>query len=202
MLQLKSQVKELFNKAGLSEFTIGRNHSNNLAIVGPCGRPIVEVTNFAVGTKLSKTERDISIKEYIIPTLTAHASIITDMIRFKQEMVDADDAVIKFARVTAEKEEINMSHGFTNYSSKDKYEAEAVLSNENNNTIIMTKIDSDNEPSVRIIGSDTKEIKSLTKRADEMVKLTKELYRLKGVHSDAIIAFDKAEESMQKDCAL
>jgi len=201
MLQLKSQVKELFNKAGLSEFTIGRNHSNNLAIVGPCGRPIVEVTNFAVGTKLSKTERDISIKEYIIPTLTAHAAIILDMIKFKQAMTDAEDAVLEFAKVTREKEEIVVTHDFTGYQTKDKYSA-GTSTRDTDDIVISTSISNEGKPTVLISGSDTKEIKTLTKRADELLKLAQEMYRLKGVHSDAIIAFDKAEASMQKDCAL
>ena len=46
MLQLKSEVKELFNKAGLGEFTVGRNRLNHLSIVGPCGESIVEITDF------------------------------------------------------------------------------------------------------------------------------------------------------------
>jgi len=201
MLQLKSQIKELFDKAGLSEFTIGRNNMNNLAIVGPCGKAIVEVTNFSVGTKLSKTERDISIAEYIIPTLDAHAAIILDMIKFKQAMTDAEDAVLEFAKVTREKEEVTVKHDFSGYQTKEKYYA-GVSTRETDDIKISIYISTEGEPTVRIAGSDTKEIKALTKRADEMLKLAKEMYRLKGIHSDAIIAFDKAEESMKKDCAL
>jgi len=201
MLQLKSQVKELFDKAGLGEFTIGRNALNNLAIVGPCGKAIVEVTNFSVGTKLSKTERDISIKEYIIPTLTAHAGIILDMIKFKQAMTDAEDAVLEFAKVTREKEEIIVTHDFTGYQTKDKYSA-GTATRDTDDITISTSINNEGKPTVRISGSDTKEIKALIKRADELLKLAQEMYRLKGIHSDAITAFKKAEESMKKDCAL
>jgi len=201
MLQLKSQVKELFDKAGLSEFTIGRNSLNNLAIVGPCGKAIVEVTNFAVGTKLSKTERDISIAEYIIPTLTAHAGIILDMIKFKQAMTDAEDAVLEYVKVTREKENVSVTHDFTGYQSKDKYSV-SVSTPDHDDIDIKTKINDKGEPKVVVSGSGTKEIKILTKRADEMLKLAQEMYRLKGVHSDAAIAFDNAESSMQKDCAL
>ena len=203
MLQLKSQVKELFDKAGLGEFTIGRNPMNNLAIVGPCGKAIVEVTNFSVGTKLSKTERDISINEYIIPTLNAHTGIILDMIKFKQEMTDADDAVETYAKATREKEGICISHSFTGYGTKSKYSAEASAKMEHDDEVVIrTSINADGESKVRLVGSDTKDIKALVKRTDELLKIAKETYRLKGIHSDACAAFEKAEASMQKDCAL
>ena len=38
MLILKSQVKELFVKAGLEDFTVGRDTNGYLNIVGPCGK--------------------------------------------------------------------------------------------------------------------------------------------------------------------
>jgi len=123
------------------------------------------------------------------------------MVKFKQEMTDAEDAVLAFVKVTREKEEITVSHDFTGYQTKDKYSA-GTATRDTDDITISTSINNEGKPTVRISGSDTKEIKALIKRADELLKLAQEVYRLKGIHSDAITAFRKAEESMKKDCAL
>jgi len=202
MLQLKSQTKELFDKAGLGEFTIGRNSLNNLAIVGPCGKAIVEVTNFPVGTKLSKDERNITINEYLIPTLKAHSAIILDMIKFKGEVIKAEDDVLDAVKAIHEKEEIGLEHGFSNYGSKKKFYVKAKESLKDTKDQIEVYVDESDQDMIKIISASTKEIKALTKRADELLKICNEIYALKAIHSKADGEFVKAEASMREECSL
>jgi hypothetical protein len=87
MLILKSTVKDIFTKAGLEDFTVGRDNAGYLNIVGPCGKSLVSITNFSIGSKLTKAERDICINEHIIPVLDAHKATIIDLIKDKEDEV-------------------------------------------------------------------------------------------------------------------
>ena len=84
MIILKSNIRKMFEDAGLGEFTIARNNTGNLSLVGPCGKELIAITNFPVGTKLSKEERTIAIEEYITPMLTEHSATIRELILAKE----------------------------------------------------------------------------------------------------------------------
>ncbi len=201
MLILRNQTKELFDKAGLSEFTIGRNSANNLAIVGPCAKSIVSITNFAVGTKLSKAEREITINDYLIPALTAHSKIIVNMIRLKQEKEDADKAVLDFAQAIREKDKISVSHSF-NYSNNSIYDVSLSTGKELKDNRIKVNTDQDGKNEVLIEAKDTTTIKALIKDADKLIVVLNKLSALKKVHAKSIVDFNEAEKSMIKECAL
>ena len=201
MLILRNQTKELFDKAGLSEFTIGRDSVNNLAIVGPCAKSIVSITNFAVGTKLSKAERDITINDYLIPALTAHSKIIVNMIKLKQEKEDAEKAVLDFVQTIREKDKINVSHSF-NYSSNSVYTMSLSTGEKLKDSHIRVKTNQDGKDEVSIEAKDTTTIKALVKDADKLIVVLNKLSALKKAHSKSIIKFDEAEKSMIKECAL
>jgi len=85
MLMLKNEVKDLFKKAKLDEFTVGRDGAGFLNIVGPCGKPLVPITNFSIGSKLTKAEREICIDDHIQPVLKAHTKTILDLIDAKNK---------------------------------------------------------------------------------------------------------------------
>ena len=85
MLILKNEVKEEFDKVGLSNLTVARSEGGYLYIVGPCGKKIVQVTDFPVRSKLAKKEREIAIKDYIVPVLNANEADIKDYIKAEEE---------------------------------------------------------------------------------------------------------------------
>jgi len=101
MLMLKNEVKDLFKKAKLDDFTVGRDNSGYLNIVGPCGKPLVPITNFSIGAKLTKAEREICIDDHIKPVLAAHTKTILDLIDAKESeaiLLDASNVIIKTAK--------------------------------------------------------------------------------------------------------
>jgi len=204
MLILRNQTKELFDKAGLGEFTIGRNSSGYLAIVGPCSKPIVSITNFSVGTKLSKAERDITINDYLIPALAAHSKIILNMIKLKQEKEDAEKAVLDFAQTIREKDNLIVSHNF-NYNDKSIYDVSLSTWRELKDSKIKVSMEQhggERKDKVIIEAKDTTSTKALVKDADKMILTLNKLSALKETHSKSILDFDKAEQSMIKECAL
>jgi len=201
MLQLKSQTKELFDKAGLGEFTIGRNELNNLAIVGPCGKSIVEVTNFSVGTKLSKDERTIAINEYLIPTLNAHSAIILDMITFKQAKDDAEDKLNEeVVKVRETGKQVGLD--WSGYNEFKKFSISVKSPRGEDERFAYAKIDYEEEDYLQVDGRTSAEIKASVKVAEKNLVIARNLYELRRIHRDAIQAFNKAEESMTKECAL
>ena len=207
MLKLKSQVKGLFTEAGLSEFTIGRNYDSYLAIVGPCGKEIIEVTNFSVGSKLTNEERKIAIEEYIIPTLTKHSKVIIDMIKFRQIELDAEQAVA----VAIGKEKA--AHGTTAHATKygygiDSYSYTSSIifseKDDNSNQTIYIKVEQDSDG---IMDSTVKSIGTVnlvrgTKVAVAMMNRLKKINALYEVYIDARKEFIKAELSMKAECSL
>ena len=98
MIVLKSLIKKMFKDAGLEEFSVNKEPVfNYLAITGPCGKPIVNVTDFSVASTLSKTVRELLITDYIRPMLDKHAKAIIDMISYKalrdNEVKEADKSL-------------------------------------------------------------------------------------------------------------
>ena len=91
MILLKNEVKDIFTKYGLDNFTVGRNSNGYLDLVGDCGKPLVQITNFAIGSKLTKKEREICIDDYIIPTLSKHAASVKKLIDAKKDEFDKQE---------------------------------------------------------------------------------------------------------------
>ena len=207
MLKLKSQVKDMFKAAGLEDFTIGRDTNGNLAIVGPCGRDIVQVTNFSVGSKLTNEERSIAIDEYIEPTLVKHAHVILDMIKYREAEIKAEDAVADAL------ENEKTTHKTSCKASKSGY-GENVY--EFTSSITHTEKDDDNEEIliVTVKREDDGTIMSFVKtvgteatvRASKLAKtIEKRLVVITNLYIDYVVArkaFQAAEKSMVKECAL
>ena len=206
MLQLKAATKQMFIDAGLEGFTIGRNNQNNLAIVGPCGKDIVEVTNFPVGTKLSKVERDIAISDYIEPTIIKHAAIILDMIKFKELEVKAHDAVKSAVEAENANPKVVASMSQSGYGDYKKFSGHVSFSNTDQDigVVDQTKatIDSDGSIQITYKGS-TSDIVSANIGLGKDLELR--LGVLAGLYSNYVTAredFDTANASMQEECAL
>ena len=94
MLILKNILKPIFDEAGLEGFTVARDGNGWLSLVGICGKTLATITNFPVGSKLTKQERDIAIADYIQPAIFDHKDTIYALIkakaavRFKQTEMD------------------------------------------------------------------------------------------------------------------
>ena len=70
MILLRKQADELLKEAGLDErFTVKRV-DKCIYLTEQCGKPVVKVSDLKVGTKLSKIERNIIIKDYLVPLLS------------------------------------------------------------------------------------------------------------------------------------
>lgn len=206
MLQLKSSTKQMFLDAGLEGFTIGRNNSNHLAIVGPCGKDIVEVTNFPVGTKLTLTERKIAIEEYIEPTLKKHSKVILDMIKFKELEVKADKAVKDAVEAENVDPKVSASMCQSGYGDYKKFSGAVIFSNSDSDAGIV-------DYTKAMIGSDGQLEVVLNASTSAIAKaniglgadLEKRLMVLVGLYNNYITArkdFDDANASMQEECAL
>ena len=85
MLMLKNEIKDIFKAVGLEEFTVGRDSAGHLNIVGPCGKPLVPITNFTIGAKLTKAEREITIEDHIKPILSKYKADILDLIKATED---------------------------------------------------------------------------------------------------------------------
>ena len=207
MLKLKSQVKDIFKTSGLEDFTIGRDCNGYLAIVGPCGKDIVQVTNFSVGSKLTNEERTIAIEEYIEPTLTKHAHVIVDMIKFREAEVKAEDAVVAAVldetKVHKTKAQASKSgYGFDNHD----YTSSIALEehDEDTNQTMFVKVARDSkgilDSNVKSIG--TENLTRGAKVAAAMMKRLAKINILYDVYVNARKDFLKAESSMKAECSL
>ena len=81
MLLLKNEMKDEFDRLGLSILTISRSDNKYLYITGPCGKELLQITDFPVSSKLTKTERKIAKDDYAIPMLHANEKVIKDYIK-------------------------------------------------------------------------------------------------------------------------
>ena len=197
----------MFKEAGLGEFTVGRNAANNLAIVGPCGKDIVEVTNFPVGSKLTTTERDIAVEEYIKPTLAKHAAVIIDMIKYREAEIKADAAVKDALKNETATHKTSCKASKSGYGD-DKHDFIS--------SITHTERDDDNEETlvVTVKRESTGTIVSFIKTvgteatidASKLAKaIEKRLLVITDLYIDYVVArkaFQAAEKSMKEECAL
>ncbi len=204
MLQLKAATKQMFIDAGLEGFTIGRNALNNLAIVGPCGKAIVEVTNFAVGTKLTKAERDIAIADYLEPTLTKHSAVILDMIKFKEIEVTTKEAVEMAVSLESGKDKIKANMSQDGYGEFRRFSGDISFDNSEDGTTdrVSVKVNSDNEFVTTMNSSNATIAKGNLGLAIDLSKRLKVLHDLYNEYVDARVDFERAEKSMIEECAL
>ena len=85
MLELKAQVKELFQDAGIPELTVSRGINGYLTIVGKeCGQPIMTISQVEIPAKLTKATRSIVIDDYLIPALDKHTVDFINLIKTKK----------------------------------------------------------------------------------------------------------------------
>ena len=204
MLTLRSETKQLFADAGLPEFTIGRNTLNHLAIVGPCGKPIVEVTNFPVGSKLTKGEREITINDYLTPILLEHAKVIQAMIKFKTLEAETKETVEAAVDAESGKDKIKAQMAQSGYGDFKKYAGFIIFDNCDDDAVDLVKVSVDAEGDYKIIseGSNATIIKGNLGLAVELRNRLEVLHKLYGKHVDARSKFEEANESMVKECAL
>ena len=181
MLNLKNETKELFKKAGLENFTVARNNSGYLVLVGECGKSLAEITNFTVGSKLTKKEREICIDDYITPALAKNAKLILGLIKAKE---DEKKAIETFDK---EKEKIIADPNYqVNFSLNSHFNLKASEKREirgyvgyivKNKMNIRVRNDHD-KISVDIVNSSlipdvVKEIKKTEKHFDNLMKIYK-----------------------------
>ena len=207
MLKLKSQIKDMFKTAGLEDFTIGRDVNGNLAIVGPCGKDIIQVTNFSVGSKLTNEERSIAIDEYIEPTLSKHAAIIADMIKYREIENKANEAVQDAVADEKAVHKTNCQATKSGYGD-DKHDFTSSITHverdEDNEETLSVTVKREKDGTVKsvvaVIGTE-----ALT-RASKLAKVMKKrLLVITNLYEDYIVAkkaFQVAEKSMKTECAL
>jgi hypothetical protein len=100
MLILKKEIKDIFKSLGMPEgLTVTRGAgrgANFISISGQCGAPILTITKVEVGTKLTKTEREILIDDYIVPAIKNNKKNILKYIeKLKDTKVDDRIAELK-----------------------------------------------------------------------------------------------------------
>ena len=205
MLQLKSAIREMFKDQGLGDFTIGRNAKHNLAIIGPCGKQIVEVTNFPVGATLTKDQRSIAIDEYIRPTLVDHSKAILDMIKFKEKQMEAETVLADAIKAENDKprtEALMAQTGYQGYHIFNGSVKVYITDDEDDNQVVKAIKKADD--TLRIVYElDTVEAVRVNLSLGE--DLEKRLAILTELYNTCITAHDefiKAEASMLKECAL
>jgi len=199
---LKSAVKDLFKKAGLEDFTVGRDSAGFLNIVGPCGKSIVSITNFPVGSKLSKMEREIAINEHIIPVLDMHSKSILDLIVKNKLKDDNYDVLVGFTKAQSIDGFIFES-GTDGYmsTSKDRRYVLGKWDNEDNVFIIKDFFNID-EISVNV---NTRSIADVKTSVKVLTKIEKVLLTLKDFvteYDNSVVDFNEATDKLKIECAL
>ncbi len=204
MLTLRSETKQIFADAGLPDFTIGRNSLNHLAIVGPCGKPIVEVTNFPVGAKLTKGEREITINDYLTPILTEHAEAIQSMIKFKALEAETKATVEAAVKAENEKDKIKAAMAQSGYGNFDQYAGHLTFDDCDDDAIDLVKVSVNVKGEFRIVseGSNVTIVKGNLGLATDLRTRLEVLHKLYGEHVNAHSKFVEANDSMVKECAL
>ena len=185
MLNLKNETKELFKKAGLENFTISRKQNGCLELVGDCGKPLVQITNFSVGSKLTKKEREICIDDYIQPALTKHSKSILELVDAKKDEKRLEE-IVETAKEDTEKSDLQYNFYIKiNYASKyndiEYYSLTIVKFKKEKNKTIMTinicyESDKDNyeiniqSEKVSILTNTLKDTKDCKKHLDDLKK--------------------------------
>jgi len=124
------------------------------------------------------------------------------MVKFKQAKDDSEKAVLDEAE-SLKKDGYVASTAWGHY--KDFKEFSATIrgkENEKGHRLIEVTINKEGNQIVSVAEENVAKLKTQLKEADNMVKKVNALHALKRENSDAIRAFDKAEKSMRKECAL
>ena len=91
MLELKNQVKQLFEDKGIPELTVGRSSQGFLTVIGKeCGQPIMTISQVEIPSKLTKATRNIVINDYLIPALDKHTTNFINLITAKKAFKAAE----------------------------------------------------------------------------------------------------------------
>jgi len=209
MLMLKNEVKDLFKSAKLNDFTVGRDSVGHLNIVGPCGKPLVAITNFSIGSKLTKAEREICVDDHIKPVLAAHTKTILELIKAKEEQVKTSEAY-DVAKKSAQADGYSVSFGVHNRYGADAnlpetYTGEVSFRKKNDTQNIWAKVNYNSTKSEYEIQSSCEDIIDVPVAA----KITKDCKKVNDTidaifmkHVKAVGDVRIAEEKLRVECAI
>ena len=175
MLELKTEVKELFKAAGVPELTVG-SIDGYLNIVGSkCGEAIMSIAQFKVGTKFSTKQREIIIEEYLEPVLVKYGKELKDLVAVKKAGKLIDEA-IEVEIDSLRKMDIKVSVEY-NYNDNQSYYTCTIDLGKDKGSIVYTPNEKNPQINLRT-KSELKDIPTISAKATDLVKLTKSLAKL------------------------
>jgi hypothetical protein len=207
MLLLKNELKDEFKKAKLDDFTVDRNSNGFLVLVGSCGQPIVEITNFAVSSKLTKTERKIAIEDHILPALHKYKKDILKMIAANESIGKIKKDIDDFAEKHKTKELCFRNRLVGNYNATPTiaYSSMHINLQKNNEADISIEKKYDgtiNDQTTNIQAKSRKEAKDVLDLVDKNYKDLEHIADLNYKLLTETRTFDEIKEKFIKKCSI
>lgn len=148
MLQLRKSIDFVLEAEGFGELHLERLNSANLAIVGPCGQPIMTFFGATVPSKINKQEREY-LFELASKFITDNADNIDQVLDYKKNPIDP--------KAVSDKFEINISGYGRPEASIDTKSIKFTID-----------LEEDNNISIYTASSSIDNVKNDLKKADEI----------------------------------
>jgi len=98
MILFRKEAEKILKDHGFSEdFTVSRV-GKYIWLVGKCGKTILQVSDLEVGSKLSKTERELLIEDYLYPNVIMKKAKLDKLLDLQRKIVFTEDQLLIFKK--------------------------------------------------------------------------------------------------------
>jgi hypothetical protein len=97
MLKLSAETKKIFTKYGLEGVIIGKpnNYGGIWFILEKCRKPIIPLTDVVNRSRLTKSEREIIINDYLIPYLDLNSKDLKEYLEQKVKFEELKEHIVE-----------------------------------------------------------------------------------------------------------